>query len=264
MKFREDGKRLSRALRKKIKQLQDFTHRHRSGPTLDANEIRNQVRKYGRIIKPTIFQREEDYQRIGEWVISVLCDCSGSMSGDKMRYAKQALATVAVALNDLPHVKFELYGFTDDYVDDDANIIDIKIKEYNETFSVSQLKDLTSYYGNCDGYNIRTAIKRMEKYKGKKRVIVVISDGQPAYGNGMEDTTNVVARAEEQGIKVIGVGIPGVNEQQLAEIYTQDKRRLVIEEEKNLDELPEKLALMILEAIDDRTQQRFVKRSWED
>jgi len=265
MKYKEDGKRLSRALRKKIKQLQDFTRNHRSGPMLDMDAIRNQVRKYNTILNPTIFQRQEDYQRIGEWVISVLCDCSGSMMGQKLKYAKQSLATLAVALDKLPHVKFELYGFTDGYVDECEDVIDIKIKDYNEKFSVSKMQDLSSYYGNADGINIRTAMDRMKKFKGKKRVLVVISDGQPVYQingkQGMQDTKEIIEKAEKENIKVIGVGIPGVHEEQFKFLYP--KRHLLLNNMDVLDKLPEQLSLLILNAIDERTQKRFVKRFWE-
>ena len=248
----KQGKKVHSALKKKVNLQEDFEKRHRSG-RLDLTEIRRQVGQMGRVYKETVFERENNFTRGGEWAIEVLCDCSGSMSGRKMKEAKQALATLAYALDGLPNVKYALTGFNYH-----GTPVEIQVKRFKDRkFDIRRLDSLRADDGNADGYNIRAASKRLLKYRNIKKVLVVISDGQPAYVNGIDDTKKSVEIAERYGIKVIGIGIEGCTEKALNEIYPTSYYF------NNNDNLHKELTNLILQALGQREKTTLVKRRWE-
>lgn len=248
----KQGKLINKSLRKKVHLQNDFEKRHRSG-RIDFNEIRKQVAQMGRIYKESMFERENDFKRGGEWAIEVLCDCSGSMSGLKMKEAKLALSTLAYALDGLPNVKYALTGFSHAGVP-----IEYQVKRFKDRrFDVRRLESLEANDGNADGYNIRASAKRLLKYRNLKKVMVVISDGQPAYINGIDDTKKSVQLAERYGIKVIGIGIKGCTEKSLNEIYPNSYYF------NNTNNLHKELTTLILQALGQKKKVVLVKRKWE-
>jgi len=249
----KQGKLINKSLRKKVHLQEDFEKKHRSG-RIDLTEIRKQVAQMGRIYKESTFERENDFKRGGEWAIEVLCDCSGSMSGTKMREAKLALSVLGYALDGLPNVKYALTGFSH------ANGVPVEyqVKRFKDKrFDIRRMESLTAGDGNADGYNIRASSKRLLKYQNLKKVLVVISDGQPAYCNGIEDTKKAVAIAERYGIKVIGIGIKGCTEESLNEIYPNSYYF------NNTKDLHKELTSLILSALGQRDKTILVKRKWE-
>ena len=246
------GKQVNQALKRKVQLQTDFEKRHRSG-RLDFEEIRRQVGQMGRVYKENVFERENDFSRGGQWAIEVLCDCSGSMNGVKMARAKQALTTLGYALDGIPNIKYALTGFN--FCD---SIQDIQVKKFSDRkFDIRSLEMLQAEGGNCDGHNIRSATKRLTRFKNVKKVLVVISDGQPAYNNGIEDTKRAVKLAEHYGVKVIGIGIPGCTLKSLEEIYPT---RYMFEQTK---ELHKDLTNLILAALGQKEKIKLVKRKWE-
>ena len=90
-----------------------------------------------------------------------------------------------------------------------------------------------------------------------KKVMIVISDGQPAYNDGIDDTKKSVKQAEHFGIGVIGVGIPGCTLKSLAEIYPH---RYMFEQ---TDTLSKDLTNLILSKLGQKDKVKLVKRRWE-
>jgi len=255
-----EGKQIHQRLKKKIQLAKDHTCNQRSG-LIDIEEIRTQVSKMGRIYKPSLFKRPDSYKKGGAWAVSVLIDCSGSMTGQNMIDAKQALFTLAYAFDGLPMIKYELVGFTTTM---DEGTIDIKIKEFSERkLDTERLKRLHSQGGNADGINIRAAFNRIKKVKGniKKRLMIVISDGEPAYTykgkDGNLDMADLVKSIQRTNVSIIGIGIPGANEKRLQKIYPNN---FFFENTANLDN---QLARIILKAVNSREKKQFIKAWWD-
>ena len=236
-----EGKQINRKLRKKVALQEDFATRQRSG-IVDFNEVRRQVNSAGRLTSSQVFERKPQYNKGGEWAISVLIDCSGSMgAGSKMSNAKQALATLAYALDGLPYVHYELRGFTTGGMHGPE---EIKIKNFEQRkMNIESIKKLAAEAGNCDGFHILASVKRLRRFKNMKKLMVVISDGQPAYENGLEHTAEAVKIAERYGIKVLGIGIEGCHLATLESCYPFNYFF------HNSSELDEELTKLILDAL---------------
>jgi len=243
----DEGKQINRALRQKVKLQEDYERRHRNG-MVDIEEIRKQIAAVGRIYKPTIFKRRNIYSRGGSWAISILVDCSSSMS-EIMSQAKQALATLAYALDGLPNVKYELIGFSCM-----KHVIEIPIKEYRELrFKMPKLMKLEPIGGTPTSNVMNSSIRRIMQFKGMKRIMVVITDGMPA---DKQATFQASKRAEDLGIKVIGIGID-VASKTMKEIFPTT---YIFNRHKDLDK---DITNLILSALHTHQKVRLVKRAWE-
>lgn len=260
------GKKINRVLRQKIKLQDDFESRQRSG-VIDMENIRSQIAKTGRLTSETVFKREINYNRLGgELAISLLADCSGSMMGKKMSAAKQAFATLGYALDGIANLHYEMVGFTSDEGGTDE-VMDLFVKRYRDKkIDVSKLEKLGSHTGNCDGITLRAAIKRIMRYKPLKKIIIIISDGQPAYHkdgmDGTDDTKAVVKKAKSLGIKMVGIGIqdPMMKEDnvKVSDIYP-DNNYTVTEG----DDLSEKLIGCMMKALNGAGKgTEFLRKKW--
>ena len=79
--------------------------------------------------------------------------------------------------------------------------------------------------------------------------MIVISDGRPAYGDGIEHTKNVVKKCNFNKIDVIGVGIEGCKEEVLKEIYPIN---YLIEDIRTFDTDLARLIVGCLNGVDKR------------
>jgi nitric oxide reductase activation protein len=212
---------LKKHLRQRIFQQLDFEQKHKSG-SVDIDAIRSQVAKCGRITNNAVFQRKNFYTRGGEWVVEVLIDLSGSMKG-KMGDAKQALATLGYAFDGLPNVHYALTGFT---TTPEQGVVEVHIKNHTDRrMNIKRVDKLDAMCGNADGVNIRSACIRLLRRKNMKRLLVVISDGEPAgpffeaRGSSVEDVRQAVKFAEHYGVKVVGIGIPEIEPVAMKKMY---------------------------------------------
>ena len=183
----------------------------------------------------------------------MLVDCSGSMNGHKMSAAKQLFATLGHALDGIPNVHYALTGFQA------ANgVTDIIIKKFRDRrIDFKKLNKLQADNANADGYNIRESANRLLKFRNMKKIMVVISDGQPAYKNGIEDTKKAVQQSENMGISVIGIGIDGCTEQSLRNIYPNNYLF------KDTDDMPNDITNLILSSLGQKEKKKLVKTHWE-
>jgi len=175
--------------------------------------------------------------------VSLLVDCSGSMSGRKIKTAREAAAALSIALERLD-IDHEVAGF-DCHADANLNREISKVrKEYkakNPEGDVykdadSPLKPFNRYserinhyiakpFGekksnfafllaganNTDGESVMIAARRLAARKESKKVLIVLSDGYPA-SEGDNNKLNshlreVVERINKSGIHTIGIGI---------------------------------------------------------
>lgn len=184
---------------------------------------------------PRVFsQREEHVSK--DTAVSLVCDNSGSMSGPKMKLAMTAAYALSTTL-DRVKINHEVIGFTTgnfwnvpqslrDAMQKDADAAPIRYdrvepivmpiyKEFGERISAT-VKARFAYMmfaqnglaGNIDGESLEYAAIRLMKQKEKRKVMLVLSDGQPAGSNKSGPHLSFMVRhLEKHGIEMMGIGI---------------------------------------------------------
>jgi cobaltochelatase CobT len=143
--------------------------------------------------------------------VTILVDQSGSMSGNKMCHAVASEVLLNDVLNSI-RVKNEIIGFSH------VRKSDLFIhKEFNEVVNRNELIDRamksanSSLHNNADGEAILWAYERIKQRKEPKKVMIVLSDGQPAAHTPHDIagfTRNVVKRVEaDKDVEIYGIGI---------------------------------------------------------
>jgi cobaltochelatase CobT len=143
--------------------------------------------------------------------VTILVDQSGSMSGSKMCHAVASEVLLNDVLNSI-RVKNEIIGFS--HVRKSNLYIH---KEFNEVVNRNELIDRamksvnSSLNNNADGEAILWAYERIKQRKEPKKVMIVLSDGQPAAHTPQDITgftRNVVKRIEvDKDVEIYGIGI---------------------------------------------------------
>lgn len=143
--------------------------------------------------------------------ITVITDCSGSMRGQKEFVASTVNVCVLDVLKAI-NIPFELLGFSDS----SGCLYHQIFKDFSENLIRDQLAGrLTSSYKksgcNSDGDSILWAAERLMQRKEPNKVLIVLSDGQPAgsyYGNGDKYLKRICNMIETQSpINLWGIGI---------------------------------------------------------
>lgn len=175
--------------------------------------------------------------------VSLVNDCSGSMNGERIQMASIASYAIAEVLERLK-MDFEVSGFTTrdcpemqsainaeqsntgqyvQYSRDEALHLPI-FKGFGERFDPRAKARLAlmgdDYYSasekggllqaNIDGESIALAAHRLTQQKAERRVMLVLSDGQPAGSPGYglrQHLKRTVKDIEASGIDVVGIGI---------------------------------------------------------
>ena len=147
-------------------------------------------------------------------VVSLLVDCSGSMSGNKFEMACAGAGALAEALRPL-NIKFNVLGFTNT-ADATENPIVWVFNDFGERVSTNELVERfhrasACLWENSDGDGIAYAAHALSVRKEHRKVLLVLSDGSPQgrgwAGDIEQYTKQVVTNVEESGIDVYGIGI---------------------------------------------------------
>ena len=168
--------------------------------------------------------------------VSILVDMSGSMNGDKARLATKAVIAMAEAL-DRPGIPFEVLGFNNrshflgtsraemDAIQSDFDHLHherympldmYEFKRFDERLSVASgvLWQIERHVdgSNSDGEAVLSAWRRLRERPESRRVMLVLSDGQPACAGNKSMQANylgdVVRRIEaSDGDDIVGIGI---------------------------------------------------------
>tara|TARA_R110000868_G_scaffold407576_1_gene689150 strand:- start:961 stop:2793 length:1833 start_codon:yes stop_codon:yes gene_type:complete len=149
--------------------------------------------------------------------VTVLIDMSGSMSGDKVLFACEA-ALLLNSVFSILNVPLEILGFTDTANSSCADTLMYVYKEFSTLHtSEDKLMDYiaassTKMVGNPDGDCILWSYDRLLKRKEKKRLLIVMSDGQPAasrHGHDLADyTLKVIQEIEKlKRVEIYGLGL---------------------------------------------------------
>ncbi len=142
--------------------------------------------------------------------VTVLLDCSGSMAGERMRQGGKALMLLSELLYSA-RIDNELLGFTD--IGDLVNFI---FKPFGAPYDKTKISegltratDMMSQ--NADGDSILWAVSRLIRRPERRKLLIVLSDGSPAGGQGGDIdkfTRDVVKDVESSGtIEICGIGI---------------------------------------------------------
>lgn len=146
--------------------------------------------------------------------VTVLCDFSGSMSGEKFCHAAKAAMMVNDAVTPVG-VNVELLGFSER----GGKAVHVIIKGFNERVNDSSViaerySYATRWMGsNNDGDSILWAHSRLLPRKAHRKVLIVLSDGQPAsargnYGDEVGYAKDVIHAIETKSpVEIYGVGI---------------------------------------------------------
>jgi hypothetical protein len=153
--------------------------------------------------------------------ITLLVDCSGSMSGTKFETACASAAAVAGALKPL-HIPYSILGFTNDLGSEQLPMINV-FNAWGEVVTQPELIrrfDMASLslWDNSDGDAIAWASNYLTSRKEKRKLLIVLSDGCPQGRDIAGDirwyTKRVVNEIETRKLhEIYGIGIKDTNVQ---------------------------------------------------
>jgi len=189
--------------------------------------------------KPDVYKERDPVPEI-DTATTILIDCSGSMSGSKIRLANEIAIALAEAL-ERTTVSYEILGFTDRSIgwkrfyrekvkgkepfSRVEGLLHYVFKDYNESLlrakpALGGIHCYADRRENVDGEAIQWASRRLLKRHEKRKVMLVLSDGLPAFAcsraGGYEDydlmgadahCRYAVDEAIKSGIDMIGIGI---------------------------------------------------------
>jgi len=225
-------------MRRKLERgLEDMMRRGRDdGKEFGALDTKRLVQAFSG--QPNVFWMPEDTPEMNT-AVEVLVDLSGSMHGEKLDLAQMSAICLAEAMNTI-NVPFEVTGFFNDGRLDPPELRSSDLRGFsryeNETYYVfkgfndtlreskGSLASIRFCCGreNCDGVSVAWAGRRLMKRPENKKVLIVLSDGQPAFRIGREPNgvrrsewfdgarnyvRDVVAGLSDTGMHVVGIGI---------------------------------------------------------
>lgn len=134
----------------------------------------------------------------------ILKDGSGSMNGEKNNLALDALTVIEEAMTQKMPLKIAEFSTTG------HNVVHQIIKDWDEkesNYSFSFGKGACG--GNKDGFSIRVATKELLRRTEDKKMLIIMSDGEPTdYRgklDGYSDVKNAVKEARDKGIQVFSI-----------------------------------------------------------
>lgn len=188
-----------------------------------------------------VFKKKVKNGEAPDLAVSILCDNSGSMDGNKSHVCTTAMLSVAKACQ-LCKIPIEISCFTEC-----RNDVTIRIKTFEDDFDNARKyfgitdSDLVEHYsydrnvvhpfwGNRDEVNLYYIWKDLLRNEHKDKLLIVISDGETC---GSTDTLRkLVQEIKKSGISIIGLGIQS---RAVSRIYPEYK---LFDTEQSLSDLP--------------------------
>lgn len=193
---------------------------------------------------PNLFKQKVARGQAADLAISILCDNSGSMSGNKSHVCTRAMLALAQACDNVG-IPLEVNCFTEAY----GINYTIQMKSFDDKFADSKYyfgitdSDMCYHYtydnsiplfdGNEDEVNLYNVWKRFLKNKHKDKLMFVISDGQTCGSSA--DLKNLIKEIKDSGVKIIGLGIQS---RAVETLYPEHK---LFDTEESLNGLPDYL-----------------------
>ena len=237
---------ISKRLQKQVSQiLKDY----REGGKLDnlpmgkRINVRNAVRNDGRLF----YKRKLPHDRT-DIAVAILNDESGSMSSaNRITHARSA----SIILHDFCKglcIPAAIYGHTE--------LDDVELYAYAEFDSIDnkdqyRLMDMSARGGNRDGAALRYVAERLMTRPEAIKLLIVISDGQPAadnyYGTEAEaDLRGIKKEYSARGIEMFAAAI-GSDKPNIQRIYGDGFLDIT-----NLEKLPVNLGRLIIQKVKNR------------
>lgn len=168
-----------------------------------------------------IFSKRNLPEKKQDLAVSLLIDESGSMSGlDRTTYARAAAIMVYDFCRAM-HIPLSIIGHTEE--------TDVELYVYTDFDSYDEkdryrLMDISARSGNRDGAALRFVAERLMKQPESSRLLMLISDGQPA-GNGgylgtaaEEDLKAIQKEYTRKGMMFVAAAI-GTDKENIERIY---------------------------------------------
>lgn len=160
--------------------------------------------------KDRIFSKKVETEAL-DVAVTLLMDCSGSMYSDhKYTHACAAVLLLKDVFSTL-NIPLEMLGFTDD----GHNHVMYEMQKFGENVPKNTLIEMMKnivLLDNADGESILYAHNRLLQRREKRRILIVLSDGEPCGGRGngcvKKYTRQVINAIEARSpIELLGVGL---------------------------------------------------------
>lgn len=173
--------------------------------------------------------RTKEVHDVLDTAVLLLVDSSGSMSGTRYTCATAATVELCNVLQAIG-ISHSVLGFTHDY---DSSVI-YEHKNFNERVDIlsSMCSDDTSLAGNSDGNSLLYAADKLMQQKQKRKVMIVLSDGQPVDGKSAVALLKKVA-SDLDNSKAIDLYSIGIETTSVEHFY---KNTSVIEDASELED----------------------------
>ena len=181
-------------------------------------------RVYGGKMTSRVFDKIKEPENKSDFSILLLIDESGSMYGEKAEAARKCAIALTEVFQNL-NIPIYIIGFTAD-----MNGYDVIHNHYvtwnSNKNNKCSLINIGGHCCNCDGYSIRYAGQIIKKRNSAHKLMIVISDGQPASSlyntkNGIIDTINAIKEVKRY-TNVLGVLIGNSDVDLLHKMYGND------------------------------------------
>ena len=158
-----------------------------------------------------LFKQKIENQSL-DVAVQVVCDASGSMSGEKFTNAAAAAVILNDVISNALHIPLEILAFTE-WGDKHTMFI---AKEFSRKETGKAIADSFSAMSewlldNVDGESLVYSFNRLRQRKEKRKLMIVLSDGCPCggheKGNIDQYTRGVIRDIERSPVEIVGVGI---------------------------------------------------------
>ena len=181
---------------------------------------------------PAIYKKKNQSTLKHDSAVTILLDCSGSMSGSKYAIGSACCVALSETLQGLG-VQHEILGFTET-----NGLVTYIMKEYGVPMTKEKMLRIMAsgvirQSNNADGESVMYAAERLLSRKESRKLMVVLSDGHPAgrfVGDG-HAYLRKICRMIEQTTPVDLVGI-GIQTNAVREFY---KHHVVVNNPNQLD-----------------------------
>lgn len=131
--------------------------------------------------------------------VCILIDESGSMSGERIKMARDTGVLLTEALKHIGNIDLYIYGFTD--AGGKIRIHTYKEKGFSNAYA---LGSVNAFCGTPTGEAVRAVCDRVRSYTQDKCLMFVATDGQP---NSERELVSALAYAKQKNIVPVGIGI---------------------------------------------------------
>ena len=176
-------------------------------------------RMTSKVASTRLFERTERSSEKESIAIYMMVDMSGSTYGSKIQQERLAAILTAEALAGF-NIPLFITGFTDISQVELFHFVRGENTE-EERYSLLQIDAMSN---NFDAYVVRYAEEMLKARTEKRKLFIMISDGQPASNfssgsRGVRQNAEAVAHMKEEGINVLAFGVGDVPQSIFEHMY---------------------------------------------